>query len=68
MADARLDNLIAAGLVRPPFEVEWDYKNVHVTAVIEQNGESCSPARLTIRYRPPAARKGGLGGRASAVL
>jgi predicted type IV restriction endonuclease len=39
MADATLDNLIATGLVRPPLEVERDYKGVHVTAVIEQNGK-----------------------------
>lgn len=39
MADATLDNLIAAGLVKPPFEVERDYKGVHVTAVIEQSGK-----------------------------
>ncbi len=39
MADATLDNLIAAGLVKPPFEVERDYKGVHVTAVIEQHGK-----------------------------
>ena len=39
MADATLDNLIAAGLIKTPFEMERDYKGVHVTAIIEKNGK-----------------------------
>ncbi|MCX6624709.1 MAG: type I restriction endonuclease [Acidobacteria bacterium] len=39
MADATLDSLITVGLVKPPFEMEREYKGVHVTAVIQQNGK-----------------------------
>ncbi len=39
MADANLQNLIGSGLVRPPLEIERDYRGVHLTAVIDQNGK-----------------------------
>jgi len=38
-AQATLEKLIAAGLVRPPLELERDYKGVHLVAVIQQNGK-----------------------------
>jgi len=38
-AEATLEKLIAAGLVRPPLELERDYKGVHLVAVIQQNGK-----------------------------
>ncbi|MCL6546555.1 MAG: type I restriction enzyme HsdR N-terminal domain-containing protein [Bryobacteraceae bacterium] len=38
-AEATLENLIAAGLVRPPLELERDYKGVHLVAIIQQNGK-----------------------------
>ena len=34
-----LNTLIAAGLVRPPLELEHDYKGVHLVAVIQRNGK-----------------------------
>jgi hypothetical protein len=39
MSDATLENLIGAGLIKPPLEVERDYKGVRVKAVIEANGK-----------------------------
>ena len=39
MAEATLENLIAAGLIKPPLQLERDYKGAHVTAIIEQNGK-----------------------------
>jgi len=38
-AEATLEKLIAAGLIRPPLELEHDYKGVHLVAVIQQNGK-----------------------------
>jgi len=38
-AEATLEKLIVAGLVRPPLELERDYKGVHLVAVIRQNGK-----------------------------
>jgi len=38
-AEATLERLIAAGVVRPPLELERDYKGVHLVAVIQQNGK-----------------------------
>ena len=37
-SDTTLMDLIQAGLVQPPFEVERDYKGIHLTAVIRQDG------------------------------
>jgi hypothetical protein len=34
-----LENLIAAGLIRPTLELERDYKGVHLVALIQQNGK-----------------------------
>jgi predicted type IV restriction endonuclease len=38
-AGTTLEKLIAAGLIRPPLEVERDYKGVHLVAVVHQNGK-----------------------------
>jgi len=37
-ADATLTNLIEAGLIQAPLELERDYRGVHVAAVIQPNG------------------------------
>ncbi len=39
MADATLESLIGAGLIKPPLDVERDYKGVHLTAVIDRRGK-----------------------------
>jgi hypothetical protein len=39
MADASLQNLIGAGLIKPPLELEREYKGVRLTAVIETSGK-----------------------------
>lgn len=36
--DTTIMDLIQAGLVRPPLEVERDYKGVHLTALVRQDG------------------------------
>jgi len=38
-AEATLEKLIAAGLIRPALELQRDYKGVHLVAVIQQNGK-----------------------------
>jgi predicted type IV restriction endonuclease len=38
-AGATLENLIAAGLIRPPLEIERDYKGKHLVAVIQPDGK-----------------------------
>lgn len=39
MADATLANLVEAGLIRPPLEVEREYRGVRLTAGIRQGGK-----------------------------
>jgi RAMA domain-containing protein len=38
-ADATVANLIEAGLIRTPLRIEWDYKGVHLTAVVQPDGK-----------------------------
>ena len=38
-ADATVGDLIHAGLIRTPFQIERDYKGVHLTAVVRQDGK-----------------------------
>ena len=37
--DATVDNLIEAGLIRPPFRIEREYKAAHLTAVVRPDGK-----------------------------
>jgi hypothetical protein len=39
IGDATLESLIAFGLIKPPLELERDYKGSHLTAVIEASGK-----------------------------
>jgi hypothetical protein len=39
MADATLESLIAFGVIKPPFDLERDYKGSQLTAVVEQSGK-----------------------------
>jgi len=39
MAEASLENLIGSGLIKPPLELERDYKGTHLTAVIAESGK-----------------------------
>jgi hypothetical protein len=41
MAEATLPNLIAAGFVKAPLELERTYKGVRVTASIQSSGTVC---------------------------
>jgi len=38
-ADATVDNLIQAGLIRAPLSIERDYKGAHLTAVVQPDGK-----------------------------
>lgn len=38
-AEASLENLIGAGLIRPPLQIEQDYKGKHLVGVIRQDGK-----------------------------
>ncbi len=39
MSEAKLTDLIAAGMVRPPLKLEREYKGVHLEAVVERDGK-----------------------------
>jgi hypothetical protein len=39
MGDANVGNLIEAGLIRPPLQIERDYKGVHLTAMVRPDGK-----------------------------
>jgi hypothetical protein len=39
VAQITVGNLIQAGLIRPPLQIERKYKNVHLTAVVRQDGK-----------------------------
>lgn len=62
-AEATLENLIAAGLIRPPLELERDYKGVHLVAVIHQDGmvEFAGEAYNSLSKAAGMARKTALG-------
>jgi Restriction Enzyme Adenine Methylase Associated len=38
-SDTSLDDLIQAGLIRPPLQIERTYKGVHLTGVVQQDGK-----------------------------
>ena len=39
VADATVGDLIEAGLIRPPFRIEREYKAVHLTAAVRPDGK-----------------------------
>jgi predicted type IV restriction endonuclease len=63
MAEATLPNLVAAGLVKPPLELERTYKGVRLTASIQPNGTVSFGSRtsLTLSAAGGIARKSVLG-------
>jgi len=63
MGDATVNNLIEAGLIRPPFQVERDYKGIHLTAVVRQDGkvEFAGQAYDSLSTAAGMARKSVLG-------
>lgn len=64
MAGARLPNLIAAGLLRTPAEVERTYKGVRLTALIREDGTVCFEGTLydSLSVAGGMARKSVIGG------
>ncbi|HOL72769.1 MAG TPA: type I restriction endonuclease [Bryobacteraceae bacterium] len=63
MSNATLENLIAAGIIKPPLEVERDYKGVRLTAVIEANAKVvfCGKAYSSLSTAAGMARKSVIG-------
>jgi len=63
MAEATLPNLVAAGFVKPPLELERTYKGVRLTASIQPNGIVSFGSRtsLTLSAAGGIARKSVLG-------